>query len=82
VAVAAVGRDDLVIGREMLAHADRDGFLAAVEVGEAGDFAGLDVNVETFFELADDFHLAIGSQQLVAAELHLLSPGLLASAGG
>ena len=40
-AVAAVGGDDIVARVEMLAHADRDRFLAAVEVGEAGDLAGL-----------------------------------------
>jgi hypothetical protein len=64
----------------MLAHADRDGFLAAVEMGEARNLAGLDVDVEAVLEFADDLHLAIGLQQLVAAELHLQSPGLLASA--
>ena len=69
-AVAAMGGDDLVALGQMLAHADGDGFLTAIEVREAGDLAGLDLVVETFLEFADHLHLPIGADQRLAVQLH------------
>src|SRR3546814_3955187 len=45
--------DDLVLLCQVLADTDRDGFLPAVEMREASDFAGLDLPVEAFLEFAD-----------------------------
>ncbi len=64
-AVTAVRADDVVGVRQLLADTDRDGFLAGIQVGEAGDLAGLDLDVQALFELADRLHLTIGAQQQV-----------------
>ena len=77
VAVAAVGRDDIVVVGQVFAHADRDGFLAAIEVGEAGDFALGDLGVKPLLELADRLHLAVGPEQGLAWQLHAASLGVL-----
>ena len=63
--MAAVGRNDLVLGVELLADPDRDCFLTAVEMRKAGDLAGLDLCMKPFLELADCLHLAISARQRV-----------------
>ena len=60
-AVAAMGRDDLVSVGQMLANAHRDGFLPAIKVGETGDLAALDLFMKTFLEFADQLHLPVGA---------------------
>ena len=63
VAVAAMRADDVVGVVEVLADADRDRFLARVEVREAGDLARRDLDVQAFLEFADRLHLAVGALQ-------------------
>src|SRR5271166_586040 len=58
----------------MHAHADGASFLAGVEVHEAWDLAGREFDVEPFLKLADRPHGAVRSQQLVSANLHVVSP--------
>jgi hypothetical protein len=73
-AMAAMGRNDLVGRVQVLANAHGHGFLAAVEVSETGDLAGLYLAVQAFLEFPDHLHLAVGAQQRLAAQLHSLLP--------
>ena len=74
VSVAAMCAGDVVPIFQMHAHADGAGFLACVEVHEAWDFAGREFDVEPFLKLADGPHGAVRSQQLITANLHVVSP--------
>ena len=67
VAVAAVGRGDVVLVVQMQADADRGGLLAGIEMDEAGDVAGRELVVDGVLELADGAHLPVGLEQLFAA---------------
>ena len=63
VPVAAMRADDVVGVVEVLADADRDRFLARIEVREAGDLARGDFHVQPLLEFADGLHLAVGALQ-------------------
>ena len=76
VAVAAMGRGDVVLGPEMRAHADRGGFLAGIEMDKAGDAAFRELLLHPLLEAADRGHVAIGADQLLAAQLHGVLPGI------
>src|SRR5262252_4225292 len=73
-AMAAMGAGDVVAVAEVHAHADRRGFLAGVEVNEARDVAGGKFLLHPVLEGANGAHVAIGADQLVAAQLHAILP--------
>ena len=70
VAVATVGGNNGVGVIEMLAHADRVGFLARVQVCKAGDLAVHDLRVDAFLELADGFHHPVRLKQFLPGNSH------------
>ena len=63
VAVVAVAGDDLVVGIENGLHADDDGFLADIEVAEAGDEAHAVELARLLLEAADQQHVAVIADQ-------------------
>jgi hypothetical protein len=67
VAVAAVGRGDVISVIEMQADAHRGRLLAGIEVDETGDVARRELVVDGVLELADGSHLPVGFEQLVTA---------------
>jgi len=67
-AVAAVGRRDPIVVIEMAHDPGGRGFLAGIEVNEAGNFAVGKTRVNAFFELADGAHRPIDVQQPVPAQ--------------
>src|SRR5262249_31747799 len=69
-AMAAMGAGDMVAVGQVHAHADRRRFLAGVEVDEARDVAGGKFLLHPVLEGANGAHVAIGADQLVAAQLH------------
>src|SRR5579871_5662456 len=77
-AVAAMGRGDVVLGAEMLAHADRRGLLAGIEMDKTRDAALRELLLNPLLEAPDRHHAAIGAQQFLAAQLH----GILPRRGG
>ena len=70
-AVAAVRRDDVVVVGQMHADAGGDGLLSRVQVREARDRAGGDLDVQTLLELADGLHRAVGLEELRFLKCHL-----------
>ncbi len=76
VAVPAMGAGDVVLGPEMHAHADGRGFLAGIEMDEAGDAALRELLLHPLLEAADRHHAAIGPEQFLAAHLHGALPSL------
>ena len=74
-AVAAVGRGDRVAVVEVHADADAGGFLAGVEMHEAGNVPGREFLVDCFLEFADEPHPLVGSNQLVPRELQAARHG-------
>ena len=76
VAMAAMGAGDVVaLGAELLADADGAGFLAGIEMHEAGDLAVRELDMQPLLELADRTHPPIGLLELAAVQLkHALSP--------
>jgi len=73
-AVAAMGAGDVVLVGKMHADPDRGGLLAGVEMDEARDVAGLELLAHPVLEGADGAHVAIGADQFLAAELHVVPP--------
>ncbi len=69
VAVVAVPGDDLVALLHCHLHADDDSFLADVEMAEAADEAHAVELARLLLEAADQQHLAIGRQFVLAGEL-------------
>ena len=67
-AVVAVGGDDLVAVADRHLHADHHGLLADVEVAEAADQAHAVELAGLLLEAADQQHLAVGVQLLLAGE--------------
>ena len=70
VAMAPMGARDPVGIAQVLADADRDGFLAGIKVREPRDLAGLDLDVQSLLELADGLHLPVGAEQSVRGQRH------------
>ena len=70
VAVAAVGRGDLVVIAQRGAHTGRDRLLADVEVEEAGKLGGLGEPARRFFEESDPHHAAVQVHLHVGREFH------------
>jgi len=81
VAVAAVGRGDVVVLPQRLADADRDGLLADVEVGEAGHLRAAVEIVDLLLERADLPHLLVHPEcaRSVHYETAFRSPAIWAS---
>ena len=71
VAVAAVGAGDVIVLAQRFANADRDGFLADIEMRETRHLGAEIKLVDLFFEEPDLQHLAVE-----------LEPALVVSAGG
>ena len=67
VAVAAVGRGDVILVVQMQADADPGRLLAGIEMDETRDVARRELLVDGVLELADGAHLPVGFEQLVAA---------------
>ena len=67
-AVLAIGRDDVVLVVERVDRADRDGFLAGVEMAEAGDFAAAVHLGGLLLEAADERHAAVEVEELALVE--------------
>ena len=72
-AVVAIAGDDLVARLLDRLHADRDGFLADVEVAEAADQAHAVELARPLLEPADEQHLAIEAEQLRPCRSRLVS---------
>ena len=68
--VTPMRRDDVVTGSQVLADPNRDRFLARIQMGEAGDLAGRDFQVQALLEFPDGFHLQVGIQQRVRCHGH------------
>jgi hypothetical protein len=67
VAVAAVGRGDVILVVQMEADADPRRLFAGIEMDETGDVARRELLVDGVLELADGAHLSVGFEQLVTA---------------
>ena len=61
-----------ILSRSVEVHADADGggFLAGIEMHEAGNAAGRELDVHPLLEIADRAHHAVRRQKLLAIELH------------
>ena len=69
VAVAAMGRGDVILLTEVHADADRGGLLTGVEMDEARDLAGGEFVMYPILELPDRAHPSIGQEQIVSTHL-------------
>src|SRR5215204_2689007 len=69
VAVAAMGRGDVVVVAQVRADAGGDRRLAGVQVHEARDLAGRELAVQTLLELADRAHHPVALEELLLGEL-------------
>ena len=70
VTVAAVGRGDVVVDAQRLAHADGHRLLADVEVEEARHLARLHQLAGGLLEEADAHHAAMHGELLVSCQVH------------
>lgn len=68
VPVTAVSGSDVVGVAQVLAHSHCDGFLARVEVNEAGDVTGCILFVQSILERADARHLLVRLQQCIPVQ--------------
>src|SRR6516225_581375 len=66
VPVAAMGTSDIILFAEI--HADSHGrsFLACVKMDEAGDFSRGELNMDPLLKFADQAHVTVGVQKLLA----------------
>ena len=65
VPVAAMRAGDVVVAAQRFANADSDGFLANIEMRQAGHQGTRVEIVDLLFEQADRDHLAVGAQPLL-----------------
>ena len=68
VAVPAMGTGDAVAVMQVVQDADARGFLAGIQVDEAGNVAAREIHVQAFLELADRAHPAVDVQQHLLVE--------------
>src|SRR3954453_11025419 len=69
-------RGDIIFWPKMLAHADGRRLLAGIEMDKARDAALRELLLHPLLEAADRDHVAIGADQLLAAQLHGVLPGI------
>ena len=65
VAMAAMGRGDAVMVLQVHHDADARGLFPGIEVHEPGDVAATEIDMQTFFELADGLHPPISLEEPV-----------------
>ena len=65
VAVAPVGRDNIVIVIQVHTHAGGDCLLACVQVQETGDITLTELITDAIFKIANRFHRPVGFQELL-----------------
>ena len=64
--MSTVRTNDVVQRTEMFTNTNRNRLLTGVQVREARNLAGLDLNVQALFKISDRAHLPISLEQAVS----------------
>jgi hypothetical protein len=57
-----MGAGNVIFVAQVLAYPDSHSFLPGIEMGESGDLAFLDFQIQTLFEFPDGFHSAVSAK--------------------